>query len=165
MKKTRMILFTVVFFTWVLLNWSLDLEHIVIAVLVGILVSFISGDMFEGKPKNFKNISRYFWFLYYIPLFIWECTKANIDAAYRLAHPDLPIHPGIVKVKTSLRSDIGLSFLANSLTLQPGTMTVDIDKEAGFLYVHWMEVKTQDVQKATELIVGKFERILKRIFE
>lgn len=114
---------------------------------------------------NTKHASRYLWFLYYVPLFIWECVKANIDGAYRTAHPDLPIHPGIVKVKTTLKSDAALTFLANTLTLKPGTMTVDIDKEDGFLYVHWSEVKSQDVEKATELIVSKFERILKRIFE
>ncbi len=81
-----------------------------------------------------------------------------------MAHPDLPIHPGIVKVKTTLRSEVGLTFLANSLTLKPGTMTVDIDKEKGFLYVHWADVKSQDIEKATDLIVRKFERVLMRIF-
>jgi len=103
-------------------------------------------------------------FLYYIAVFIWECVKANLDGAYRVLHPDLPIRPGIVKVKTTLKSATGLTLLANSLTLKPGTMTVDIDQENGFLYVHWMDVKTEDLDQATELIVGKFERILKRIF-
>jgi len=105
------------------------------------------------------------WFLYYIPLFIWECLKANLDGAYRVAHPDLPINPGIVRIKTGLRSDLALTFLANSITLKPGTMTVDIDKEKGILYVHWADVKSQDIEQATELIAGKLERVLKRIFE
>ena len=111
-----------------------------------------------------KNI-KILWFLYYIPLFIWECLKANLEGAYRVAHPDLPINPGIVRIKTSLRSDIALTFLANSITLKPGTMTVDIDKENGILYVHWADVKSRDIEQATELIAGKFERALKRIFE
>jgi len=163
--KTRIILFIFGFLTWTLLSWSLDLGHIFIGIISGAIVSFISADVFERSPDVFKNMSRYFWLLYYIPLFMWECLKANIDGAYRVIHPDLPINPGIVKVKTTLRSDTALTFLANSLTLKPGTMTVDIDKEGGFLYVHWVDVKTQDIQIATELIVRKFERILKRIFE
>ena len=81
-----------------------------------------------------------------------------------MIHPDLPIRPGIVKVKTTLRSDTGLTLLANSITLKPGTMVVDIDREKGFLYVHWVDVKTQDVQEATQFIVRRFERILMRIF-
>ena len=165
MTKARIVLFISVFSMWLLLSWSLDLERLVVAFLVAMLVSFAGADMFEARPGNPKNIIRYLWFLYYVPLFIWECVKANLEAAYRLVHPDLPIRPGIVKVKTVLRSDTALTFLANTITLKPGTMTVDIDKETGFLYVHWQDVKTQDIEKATELIVLRFERILKRIFE
>lgn len=120
--------------------------------------------MKDKSKAILKNISRPLWFLFYLVVFIWECVKANIEGAYRVAHPDLPIKPGIVKVRTTLRSDMGLAFLANSLTLKPGTMTVDIDKQAGFLYVHWAYVKSQDISRATELIVLRFERILKRIF-
>lgn len=109
-------------------------------------------------------MSRILWLIYYLIVFLWECIKANLDGAYRLLHPDLLIKPGIVKVKTSLRSNIGLTLLANSITLKPGTMTVDIDKEGGFLYIHWVYVESEDIQKATELIITKFERILKRVF-
>jgi multicomponent Na+:H+ antiporter subunit E len=119
----------------------------------------------EKKVAVLKNFKRYLWFLYYIPLFIWECFKANLDGAWRVIHPDLPIRPGIVKVKAKLKSDAGLTFLANTITLKPGTMTVDIDKEGGFLYVHWVNVESQDIDKATKIIVEKFEKILMRIFE
>jgi multicomponent Na+:H+ antiporter subunit E len=91
--------------------------------------------------------------------------KANFDVAYRVVHPKLPIKPGIVKVKTKLKSDTGLTFLANSITLTPGTMSVDIDKENGYLYIHWINVKSTDIEKATEIIVSRFEKILEKIFE
>jgi multicomponent Na+:H+ antiporter subunit E len=96
---------------------------------------------------------------------LWECIKANIDVAYRVVHPDLPIKPGIVKIKTNLKSDVALTFLANSITLTPGTMCVDIDKEKGILYIHWIYVRDDRLEEATSLIAGKFEKILKRIFE
>ncbi|MDD5594978.1 MAG: Na+/H+ antiporter subunit E [Candidatus Omnitrophica bacterium] len=162
--KIKIIIFILAFFTWLLLSWSVDPEHLIIGVLVGILICLVTSDIFLNPPRIFKNPSRYLWFIYYLLLFTWECIKANLDGAYRVAHPDLPIHPGIVKVKTTLKSDVGLTFLANSLTLKPGTMTVDIDKEKGFLYVHWADVKSQDIEKATDLIVRKFERVLMRIF-
>ena len=91
--------------------------------------------------------------------------KANLDVAFRLLSPKLPIRPGIVKIKTNLKSDSGLTFLANSITLTPGTTTIDIDKENGFLYVHWLNVKSEDIDEATRLIAGKYEKILDRIFE
>ena len=163
--KIKAILFVAAFLTWIFLAWAIDLQHIIAGVLVGLLVSIVTSDIFENKPAVFRRPSRYLWFLYYCLLFIWECLKANLDGAYRVIHPDAPIKPGIVKVRTTLKSDAGLTFLANSLTLKPGTMTVDIDKEKGFLYVHWVDVQSQEIDKATELVVSRFERVLKRIFE
>ena len=80
-------------------------------------------------------------------------------------HPRLPINPGIVKVKVELKTDTALTFLANSITLTPGTMSVDIDKENGILYIHWINVKTKDIESATRIIVERFEKILKKIFD
>ena len=85
--------------------------------------------------------------------------------AYLVIHPNLPIKPGIVKIKTNLKTDAGLTMLANSITLTPGTMTVDINKEKGEMYIHWIDVKTTDVDEATEEIGGRFEKIIKEIFE
>jgi len=165
MKKSKIILFLLGFLIWSFLTWPPDYQHLIIGIFVSGFVSFMTGDMFVKRPYLFKHISRYLWFLYYIPLFIWECIKANVDVAYRVGHPDLLINPGIVKVKTTLKSDTALTFLANSITLTPGTMSVDIDAENGFLYIHWIDVKDKDTQKATEFIVKKFEDILRRIFE
>jgi len=165
MRKSQIMLFLLALLIWSFLTWPPDLQHLIIGVIVCGFVSFMTGDMFVKRPHVFKSINRYLWFLYYIPLFIWECIKANLDVAYRVVHPDLPINPGIVKVKTTLKSDTALTFLANSITLTPGTMSVDIDQENGFIYIHWIDVKSQDMQKATEIIVQIFEGILKRIFE
>jgi multicomponent Na+:H+ antiporter subunit E len=163
--KSRLILFFLGLLVWLGLCWPVDLEHILAGVLVAGFVSYMTGDMFVKRPYVFKHASRYLWFLYYLPLFIWECVKANIDVAWRVTHPNRPINPGIVKVKTSLKSDTALTFLANSITLTPGTLSVDIDEQAGFLYVHWIDVKDTDIERASQLIVQRFERILRRIFE
>ncbi|MBA7619583.1 Na(+)/H(+) antiporter subunit E [subsurface metagenome] len=163
--RSRIILFILGLFVWLLLGWPPDTQHLLVGIVIAGFVAFMTGDMFVRRPDVFTQIKRYFWFLYYLPLFIWECFKANIDVAYRVGHPDLPINPGIVKVKTTLRSEAGLTFLANSITLTPGTLSVDIDQEKGFLYVHWIDVKDKDIEKATEIVVERFEKILRRIFE
>lgn len=165
MNKSRVVLFILAILVWFGLTWPPDWQHTLVGILVGVFVTFMTGDMFVKRPHLFKKVNRYFWFFYYIPIFLWECFKANIDVAYRVSHPDLPLKPGIVKVKTNLKSDTGLTFLANSITLTPGTLSVDIDKENGCLYVHWINVKAKDIEEATRLVVTRFERILKRIFE
>jgi multicomponent Na+:H+ antiporter subunit E len=163
--KSRLILFFLGLLIWLFLSWPPDWQHLLIAIFVAGFVSFMTGDMFVRRPHLFKDPIRYLWFLYYIPIFIWECIKANLDVAYRVIHPKLPINPGIVKVKTSLKSDTGLTFLANSITLTPGTMSVDVDQENGFLYIHWIDVKDKDIEKASVIIVKRFEDVLRRIFE
>jgi len=163
--KSKLVLFIFGFIVWSLLTWPLDFQNLIAGLMVAAFVAFITGDLFSRRPHHFGHITRYFWFCYYVPVFLWECLKANIDVALRVLNPKLPINPGIVKVKTTLKSGTGLTFLANSITLTPGTLCVDIDAEKGILYIHWIDVKTQDIDKATQEIVGKFENILKKIFE
>ena len=163
--KARIILFLLAMVVWSMLNWPPDWQHLMVGVVVSALVAYITGDMFIQRTYLFTHPERYIWFFYYIPVLIWEMAKANIDVAYRVIHPNLPIRPGIVKVKTTLKSDTGLTFLANSITLTPGTLTVDVDKEKGVLYIHWINVTTKDVEAATQRIIKRFEDILKRIFE
>jgi len=163
--KSKIILFIIGFIIWMLLGWPFDIQHAIAGVFVAGLVAFLTGDMFSRQPHHFGHISRYLWFCYYVPLFLWECLKANIDVALRVSSPQLPINPGIVKVKTTLKSDTALTFLANSITLTPGTFCVDIKPEEGILYIHWIDVKSEDTALATQLIVSKFERVLKKIFE
>ena len=164
--KSRIILAFIAFFAWCLLNWVPDWQHIVIGVFVAAFIGIMTGDLFIRKTDKFKHPFRYWYFIaYYMPVFLWECIKANIDVAYRVLHPSLPINPGIVKVRTTLKTDTALTFLANSITLTPGTMTVDIDRDNGVLYIHWINVKTKNTEEATKIIVERFERILHKIFE
>ena len=104
--KKKSILFIIAYFVWCLLNWVPDWEHLSVGVLVAWFVAFMTGDLFIQRPHLLKNPQRYFYFIcIYLPVFIWEIIKANIDVAYRVLHPNLPINPGIVKVKTILKSD------------------------------------------------------------
>jgi len=164
--KSRIALFILSLIVWCLLSWVPDAQDFIVGVFVSIFVAFMIGDLFVKRPHVLKHPLRYWYFLvYYLPVFLWECFKANIDVAYRVIHPGLPINPGIVKVKTGLKTDTALTFLANSITLTPGTLSVDIDKDDGVLYIHWIDVKAKDVESATRIIVERFEKILKKIFD
>ncbi|MBD3271021.1 MAG: cation:proton antiporter [Elusimicrobia bacterium] len=164
--KNKIILFFVAFIVWILLNWPPDWQHAITGAVVAVLIMLLIGNMFTTPVEIMHHPMRYMYFIfYYVPVFLWEVFKANVDVAYRVGHPSLPIKPGIVKVKTSLKSPTALTFLANSITLTPGTMTVDIDEEKGVLYVHWINVTTQDETEATRQVVERFEKILEKIFE
>jgi multicomponent Na+:H+ antiporter subunit E len=89
-------------------------------------------------------------------------VRSNLRLAAIVLSPDLPVDPGIVKIRTELKSRMGRLMLANSITLTPGTLTVEVDGE--WLYVHCVTVGASDVDGATREIAAEFERHLKVIY-
>lgn len=162
MKKV--VLAIVTFLCWIVLTWTLYIPSLLVGLILSIFIGCWFGDIFVERARNFFQIRRLAYLIYYIPVFTYYCLLANFDVAYRVLHPGLPIRPGIVKVKTILKNNTARVALANSITLTPGTLSVEVTDD-GYLYVHWINVKTTDVEEATERIVKRFEKILKEIFE
>lgn len=159
--KHTVLLFLFLFLLWVLLtpnNMQEIWAGLVIAALVSLFtikMELVLGDV-KLTPKSFL------YSLIYVFVFIKELIVSNLDVARRVVNPKLPIKPGIVKVKTKLNSKIAKTILANSITLTPGTLTVDIKDE--YLYIHWIEITEDDLEGATKAIVEKFEKYLEVIF-
>ncbi len=160
----RLVYFVLMLAAWFLLTCSFDSQNIVAGVVTSILVVVFVGYLFFDNIRMIFNPRRIFWFLYYIPFFAWHIFIANLDVAYRVLHMDLPIRPGIVKVKTTMKSDLGLTFLANSITLTPGTLTVDII--GSDLYIHWINVDPEFLKtkpRDYHSVAGTFPDWLRRI--
>lgn len=163
---SRIIFFIVALAVWILLTWPPTHQELITGALVAALVALICGELFVRRLRLLLDPRRHLYFIFaYVPIFAWQCLKANFDVARRVLDPRLPIRPGIVKVRTRLRSDVAVTLLANSITLTPGTMTVDVDPAGGCLYVHWIDVESIDIEVATRQVVGRFEPVLLKIFE
>jgi multicomponent Na+:H+ antiporter subunit E len=165
----RLIYFVAGFVIWLLLTWpvvngKIDIQVVVAGLIASIFVALLFHEILPKEHHVFISPVRIFWLLVYMPVFFYYVVKANFDVVYRALHPKMPIRPGIVKIKTNLKTDSGITALANSITLTPGTLTVDLTDD-GFLYVHWINVKSDDVEQATKFIAQRFEWFLKRIFE
>lgn len=163
--KSKIVLFVFCLMIWVGLNWPINAQWMVVGLFVSSAVAIVTGDIFMHRPHIVVNVKRYFWLAYYILVLIIEGLRANIDVAYRVLHPDLPINPGIVKVKTKIKTEIGLTLLTNSITFSTGACAVDIDRDKGYIYVHCIDVESQNVKAATELIAARFEKILQKVFD
>jgi len=167
--KRRLIYFLLSLVVWVMVSWpfvegGIDVQVLVAGLIASGLVAILFHEMLPKEHHVFLSPIRVFWFLVYVPVFSYYMVKANIDVLYRALHPQMPIRPGIVKIRTSLKSDSAITALANSITLTPGTLTVDLTED-GTLYIHWIYVKSDDVEQATRQIAGPFEWFIKRIFE
>ena len=124
--------------------------EIVAGIIVAGITGVISGRFFCGS-KNYRMANPVRWILliaYIIPFFI-EMTRANLDVAARVITGN--IRPGIVRISPGLKSDLGITILANSITLTPGTLTVDTDEESGDLFIHMINVpKGAEERKITD---------------
>jgi len=165
----RLIYFVLAFIAWVLITWPfvdgrIDLQVVVAGLVASFLVALLFHEILPKEHHVFVSPVRAFWFLVYVPVFLYYVLRANLDVVYRALHPAMPIRPGIVKIKTNLRTDSAITALANSITLTPGTLTVDLTDD-GFLYVHWINVRSDDVEQATQIIARQFEWFLHKIFE
>ena len=138
--------------------YELILGSILSAVITFILVKFIDFDIDVLFPVRLLR----FVFIY-IPVFVWKLILANLDVARRVLSPKIPLNPGIVKVKTDLKSDFGKLTLANSITLTPGTLSLDV--EENHIYVHTVDVKGKSMEENKKNISGLFEKILGGIFK
>lgn len=167
----RITLFIVSFITWYLLTWpynfqtgKMDWQIFFVGLLFSLLAAVLFVEVFTRTPLKFFALKRYFWAVCYIPVLFYYMLLANLDVVYRVIHPKMPIRPGIVRVKTTLKSESAKAALANSITLTPGTLSVDITED-NHLYIHWINVKSTEEEEATKRIVLRFENILKKIFD
>lgn len=165
----RSIYLILAFIVWILLTWPfvdgrIDWQVVVAGIIASAIVSIIFHDILPKEHHVFVSPVRIFWFLVYVPVFFYYVIKANFDVVYRALHPAMPINPGIVKIKTNLKSESGITALANSITLTPGTLTVDLTDD-GSMYIHWINVKSENVEQATNIIAKRFEWFIKKIFE
>jgi len=160
--RQRAILAAVLFIVWLVLSLPLDIQEIAAAAIVAVLLAAVP----LPGPAVYREIiptpRRIVAAFVYVFVFLWAVIKSNIDVAFRVLAPELPINPGIVRVKTRLKSRLGRLLLANSITLTPGTISVDIDGED--LFVHWISTDARDVEESTRKIVSGFEKYLEVCF-
>ena len=145
--------------------WSY--EEIFFGIILSLIVGFIARTVFVKNNFRMVNPVRWIMFIgYVIGPFFAGMAKANLDVAYRVITGK--INPGIVKISPALKTDLGITMLANSITLTPGTLSVDVDEDKNDLYIHWINVKKEALKKKPvdcKYVCGKFHKWIRRIAE
>ena len=144
-------------------------EVLIAGAVVSILVALFSARfLIHKKAFHLYNPARFFIMIYYcVVVFGWELIKANVNMAIKAFCPLKKIKPGIVKVPVDLSEDYALSMLANSITLTPGTITMETVEEKGqnYFYIHWIDVETTKPRAAGDAIKGTMEKWIRRIWQ
>ena len=160
--RNRFVLFATLLLFWIMLNGTLAIDSFIVGIIVSLSITllFSSGlsffTEFKLTPQAFIAGVKYYIY------FFKELVKSNFKLAAIVLNPSLPIKPGIVKVRTKLKSKMGRLMLANSITLTPGTMTIEIEGE--WIYVHCVTIESADIDEATAEIVAGFESYLEVMY-
>jgi multicomponent Na+:H+ antiporter subunit E len=147
---------------WFAANSSLAIESILTGAVISAVMAFIFVRHFKAWADIRLTPTRLFHFIRYTGVFIVEMVRANITMLGYVYAPRIDINPGILKIKTRLKTPVGRLALANSIALTPGSLVVDLDGDT--LTVHWLNMQTTDPEQATRIIVGPFESDLEKTF-
>ena len=157
--------FAVLYAFWIILSGRFEIKYLLIGAACASLVAYLTQDLAQsdeakrGQPSKrgstvIGGIGR---FVLYCLWLLGNIVKSNIQVAYLVLHPKLPIQPGLLRLRTKLQNRTGLIILANSITLTPGTITVDFDD--GTYSVHALVPSA-----ARSLLDARMQSKLERIF-
>jgi len=132
---------------WLLLSGRFDLFHISAGIICSLLVTLFSKKLVLTNPTDRGGVAiealRIFRYTIWL---IYQIFISGIDVTKRIFKLKMAINPGIIKCRPKLKSDVALTVLANSITLTPGTMTMDISD--GEIFIHCLAI--EDEQKLME---------------
>lgn len=138
--KNRFLSNILLTFIWVALTGNFQFPN----YLFGFLVSFfILRIITKGRTdaKYFRIVPKVIAFIFF---FLYELLKSNLQVAYEVMTPHYNMSPGIVKVPLDASTDLEISFLANLISLTPGTLSLDVSTDKKVLYVHSMYIKDRE---------------------
>lgn len=157
---------------WFLLTWSAARRELILGALVSLGAALFAGRFLVHSDAFylFHPLRLMYLLVYCCVIFLSEAIKANLAMAALVFSPRRSFHSEIVRIRADdgLKSEYGLAMVSNSITLTPGTITMDVAEGgdgANYYYVHWLDAKTTDREQAGEMIKGRMERWIRRIWK
>ncbi len=146
----------VMFSFWILLSGEFTFILITSGIVSSLIAAYLSHDLFIGKADMKTEAGRVFRFFRYLPWLLWQIILCNLEIAYLVLSPGLKVDPQIIRFKPDLKTDLGIVTLANSITLTPGTVTVEASREEFVIHAIWHK-------SAEGIIDGEMQRKVKKI--
>lgn len=143
---------------WAALTGSFTLANFAFGLLLSAVALYLVREQL-GPPRSFNRGGR---ILSLVALFIYELVLSGWRVARLVTSPKMELQPGIFAYPLSVDRDFEITFLANLITLTPGTLSVDVSDDRRVLFVHALDCS--DVDKAVRDIRDGFERKILEAF-
>ena len=140
---TFILSFVILFALWIIFSGRFDGFHISLGLLSSAFVAAFSGDLMFTSQKPRGIFRLWIRLLAYIPWLLYQIFLANLHVMYLVFHPKMieRINPQIIEFDSALKSDYARTTFANSITLTPGTITVNVTV-LGRFSVHCIDDKS-----------------------
>ena len=146
------------FVVWLLLNNSISAGHIVLATFFAITIPWLVTGMRDEHPKILKP-----WLaIRYVLMVMKDILTANVEVALLIVGPVKTLKPGFVAIPIEVDSDLGITILASTVSLTPGTVSAEVSKDRAWLYVHFLHLENE--AELIESVKQRYERPIKEIF-
>ncbi|REG85125.1 Na+/H+ antiporter subunit E [Marinomonas pollencensis] len=146
------------FVVWLLLNNSLSAGQMVLAAFFAITIPWLVKDMRDEHPK----IRRPWLAIRYVLMVMKDIVVANVEVALLIIGPIKKLQPGFVAVPINMSSELGITVLASTVSLTPGTVSAEVSKDKNWLYIHALHLG--DEGALIKEIKSRYEAPIKEIF-
>lgn len=130
---------------WVLLTGTLTLLNLIIGFGIGYFVLLMLRNVFP-RARYFRTVPYLIEFLLY---FAWELLLANLRVAIDVLTPRHRMHPRVLALPLDVKTDAGITLLANLITLTPGSVSLDVSSDRTMMYLHVMYASDPELVRRT----------------
>lgn len=147
---------------WVLFTGSVEAHALILGGVFSLLVAILTYDSFivETEAAWRSHLPRPHWAIVYVFVLLWEIYRSSFTLSWMLITGRYK--PRVVHFRTRLRTDIARAAVATAITVTPGTVTLEMDED--HLIVHWIHATTSHSRRAGELVKGRLESFLRRVW-
>ena len=142
---------------WLLLN-GFSYGQLVLGAFLGWLIPMLTHSYVRGHPP----VKRPLKMIVYILRLLLDIVVANIDVARRVLMPNRYLKPGWLAYPLSMSEPFPATLLASSVSLTPGTVSVEFSEDLSCLYIHVLHL--EDEKELVRFIHQRYEQPLKEIF-
>ncbi len=139
---------------WAAVSDTMTLLNLCFGFLAGYLVLLGARRTLESTDY-FRKTGLVFSFIWF---FVRELVKSTLKIAHDIVTPTHRMQPGVIAIPLEVKTDLEITFLANLISLTPGTLSLDISADRSILYIHAMYVTDRDADSFRHVVKDQMER-------
>ena len=152
------ILSLILWLIWLLLNNTIAAGHVVLGLIFAILIPLFTARLWPEKVRIRAPLTL----LKFLGTVLWDILIANLMVAKLIIGSNDKLKPAFFRIELDIKTPLGIGFLANTISLTPGTVSCDLSTDRRYLMVHALHA--EDVAEVIKHIKQRYETPLIKVF-